>query len=82
MQHELVQNMQDTSHLVISLASLMLYRDNGDGHRVLVFPLMGPCVRSPFLDNIPMAARMSAAKQLLGTLESLHSAGIVHRGEY
>lgn len=81
MQHELVQNMQDTSHLVISLASLMLYRDNGDGHRVLVFPLMGPCVRSPFLDNIPMAARMSAVKQL-GTLESLHSAGIIRRGEY
>ena len=81
MQHELVQNVQDTSHLVISLASLMLYRDNGDGHRVLVFPLMGPCVRSPFLDNIPMAARMSAVKQL-GTLESLHSAGIIRRGGY
>ena len=81
MQHELVQDVQDTSHLVISLASLMLYRDNGDGHRVLVFPLMGPCVRSPFLDNIPMAARMSAVKQL-GTLESLHSAGIIRRGEY
>jgi serine/threonine protein kinase len=30
---------------------------------------------------MPMATRMSAAKQLLEALESLHKAGIVHRGE-
>ena len=83
MQHELVRNVQDTSHLVVSLVSFMLCRDdNGDGHCVLVFPLMGPCVSSLFLENIPMATRMSAARQLLETLETLHNAGVVHRGEY
>jgi serine/threonine protein kinase len=83
MQHELVQNLQDKSHLVISLASFMLPRDDdGNSHRVLVFPLMGPCVRPPILKKIPMATRMSAARQLLEALENLHNAGIVHRGEH
>lgn len=29
----------------------------------------------------PMSVRMSAAKQLLKAVESLHKAGIVHRGQ-
>lgn len=42
---------------------------------------MGPCVHPVELEKVPMASRMSAARQLLEGLENLHKAGIVHRGK-
>ncbi|KAE8141648.1 kinase-like protein [Aspergillus pseudotamarii] len=78
MQNEIIQNVQDTSHLVTYLDTFLL-PGNGCHHRALVFPLMGPCLNSHILRNMPMATRMYAARQLLEAVESLHKAGIVHR---
>ncbi|EEH22255.2 CMGC protein kinase [Paracoccidioides brasiliensis Pb03] len=78
MQDEILQNVQDTSHLVTYLATFLLPGNNCH-HRVLVFPLLGPCLYPIILRKMSMATRMSAAKQLLEALENLHKAGIVHR---
>ncbi|KAL2813008.1 kinase-like domain-containing protein [Aspergillus granulosus] len=79
-QEQIIRNVQDTSHLVTYLTTFELPRGDGGGcHKVLVLPLMGPCVSIYTLGSIPMAARMSAARQLLEALEQLHNAGIVHR---
>jgi hypothetical protein len=72
-----IKKIQDPSHLVTYIATFVLPRD----HRVLVFPLMGPCIDPIDLKTIPMATRMSAAHQLLKTLANLHEAGIIHRGK-
>ncbi|EEP79848.1 predicted protein [Uncinocarpus reesii 1704] len=77
MQEKILQNVQDTSHLVTYLATFCLCGD-GCNHRVLVFPLRGPAV-DLYASRKPMASRMSAARQLLMALDSLHKAGIVHR---
>lgn len=85
MHEKIIQDVQDTSHLVTLLDTFLLPRPAGDNrqHRVLVFPFMGPCLCSLVLKkmSIPMATRMYAARQLLEALENLHKAGIVHRGE-
>lgn len=82
MQNEVMQNVQDVSHLVTYLGTFLLPGNSSKcHHRVLVFPLMGPCLTPLILGNMCMATRMSAAKQLLEALENLHKAGIVHRGE-
>lgn len=85
-QNEILRKVQDTSRLVTYSATFLLSRDEGSEgkHRVLVYPLMGPCLEPTTLRlrKMPMATLMSAAKQLLQALESLHKAGIVHRGEY
>ncbi|KAJ5611893.1 hypothetical protein N7528_008998 [Penicillium herquei] len=77
-QDEIIQNIPDTSHLVTYLATFLLHR-NIYYHRVLVLPLMGPCLDGILLGKMTMATRMSAARQLLEALEVLHKAGIVHR---
>ncbi|QSS59690.1 DUF221 domain-containing protein [Histoplasma capsulatum] len=84
MQEEIRKNVQDTSHLVTSLATSTLPVPAGkSSHRVLVFPLRGRSLGSMHVNRIlPMSTRMSAARQLLKALESLHSAGIVHRVLY
>jgi hypothetical protein len=76
---EITRNVQDPSHLVTYLATFLLPGNESD-HRVLVLPLRGPSMDFYYRDRIPLASRMSAAKQLLMALESLHKAGIVHRG--
>ncbi|KAE8324245.1 kinase-like domain-containing protein [Aspergillus sergii] len=75
-----IQDIQDTSHLLTYLATFLLPRpgDSGD-HKILVFPLIGPCLSWKALHKTSMATRMSAARQLLEALENLHKAGIVHR---
>jgi hypothetical protein len=78
---EINRNVQDPSHLVTYLATFLL-PGNECVHRVLVLPLRGPSMDFYYRDRIPFASRMSAAKQLLMALESLHKAGIVHRGEW
>lgn len=54
---------------------------NEPRHRVLVYPLMSPCIDSILLRKISMASRMSAARQLLKALEQLHKAEIVLCGK-
>lgn len=77
----ITQNVHDTSHLVTYLDTFEI-AGNVCTHRVLVLPLMGPCISHCIVQEMPMATRMSAARQLLEALENLHKAGIVHRGEY
>ena len=81
MQNEIRQDVKDTSHLIIYLGTFLLHGDECD-HRVLVFPLQGECLVSLNVEKKAMYTRMSSAKQLLEALESLHKAGIVHRGKY
>ncbi|KAE8307913.1 kinase-like domain-containing protein [Aspergillus transmontanensis] len=80
MQDKIIQDVQDTSHLLTYLATFLLPRpgDSGD-HRVLMFPLLGPCLSWKVLHKTSMATRMSAARQLLEALKNLHKTGIVHR---
>lgn len=81
MQDEILQSVQDTSRLVTCLATFSLLGSN-TSHQVLVLPLMGPHLNSfHVLKKYSMPTRMSAARQLLEALESLHKGGIVHRGE-
>jgi serine/threonine protein kinase len=77
-----IKTVQDTSRLVLYTATFFLPRDNDKSyHRVLVFPMKGPSICTLSLQRTPMASRMSAARQLLETVASLHKAGIIHRGE-
>ncbi|OAX79303.1 serine/threonine protein kinase [Emergomyces africanus] len=80
MQNEILQNVQDTSNLVTCSATFLLPSGSSKSyHRVLVLPLLGPCITSLILDRMALAIRMSAAKQLLEALERIHQAGIIHR---
>ncbi|KAJ6016791.1 hypothetical protein N7451_000170 [Penicillium sp. IBT 35674x] len=80
MQHEILQNVKDTSHIATILTTFLLPTDvKSIQHRVLVFPLLGPYCDFGKHQDIPMASRMSAARQLLEALKSLHEAGIIHR---
>jgi hypothetical protein len=80
-QDEIIKTVQDTSRLVIYTATFFLPRDDQSYHRVLVFPMKGPSICTISLKRTSMAFRMSAARQLLETVASLHKAGIIHRGE-
>lgn len=78
MQNEIIRNIHDTSHLLTYQETFLLQGSHGY-HRVLVFPLQGPNLRD-HARRTSVAARMSAAKQLLHGLKALHGGGIVHRG--
>ncbi|CAI7611641.1 unnamed protein product [Penicillium glandicola] len=80
-QAEIKRRVQDKSHLAVYLNTFLLPcgSKNDTYHRVLVLPLIGPCISWHILTKSSMAARMSAAQQLLKALESLHKVGIVHR---
>lgn len=80
MQEEILQSVQNISHLVTYLATFSLCGD-GCKHQVLVFPWQGDCLDDLRVQMMSMTTRMSAARQLLEVLESLHNAGIVHRGK-
>lgn len=77
---EIKRTVEGTSHLVTPMATLFIRGKDSD-HRVLVFPLRGPSLDSLVGREIPISTRMSAAKQLLEALASLHEGGFVHRGE-
>ncbi|WEW60993.1 hypothetical protein PRK78_006482 [Emydomyces testavorans] len=79
MQKEILKYVKDTSHLTLYLDTFML-PGHGQNHQVLVFPLHGHALSAHTISDKSMATRMSAARQLLQALESLHKAGIVHRG--
>ncbi|CAG8211573.1 unnamed protein product [Penicillium olsonii] len=78
-QDEIIETVQNTSGLVIYTETFFLRRDDESEHRVLVFPVKGPSISTLSLKRIPVASRMSAARQLLETVASLHEAGIIHR---
>lgn len=79
MQNTVMRTVQDTSGL-LTYEDTFVIRGYDGYHRVLVFPVRGPCLNS-CLREMSLAARMSAAGQLLTALKSLHGGGIVHRGE-
>ncbi|KAJ5249263.1 hypothetical protein N7468_000714 [Penicillium chermesinum] len=78
-QDEIIKTVRDTSRLVIYEATFSLFIDDKSCYRVLVFPMKGPSICTLTLKSIPMASRMSAARQLLETVAALHEAGIIHR---
>ncbi|KAI8944767.1 kinase-like domain-containing protein [Xylaria longipes] len=64
---------------IVTYRSTFEVSGRGSGrHHVLVMPLLGPNLETR-LREASMAARMSAARQLLIALKTLHQAGIVHR---
>ncbi|KAK7425618.1 hypothetical protein QQZ08_007941 [Neonectria magnoliae] len=69
---------RDTSHLLTYRDTFFLDGSHGR-HRVLVLPLQSPNLRD-YTWRTSVAERISAAKQLLEDLKSLHDLGIVHRG--
>jgi serine/threonine protein kinase len=83
MQKEILRTVQDTSNLLTYLKTFFLPGQHHN-HRVLVFPMRGPsihyCLEQEQM-SLPVATRMSAARQLLKALEQLHNAGIVHQSE-
>lgn len=80
MQNEIIRTVQDSSNLLTYEDTFFSLRGYMGDHRVLVFPVRGPSLRH-CLKQMSIAARMSAAGQLLKALKCLHSGGIVHRGE-
>ena len=81
MLNAIAKSVKDTAHLIVYEDTFLLDSPHGE-HTVFVFPLHGPNLGSfSYREKLSIASRMSAAKQLLQALKSLHSAGIVHRGE-
>lgn len=78
-QNRILDEVEDTSHLSMYQRTFFLHGNERD-HRVLVLPLQGKCLTIYNVSEKPMAIRMSAARQLLQAVESLHRAGFVHRG--
>lgn len=77
MQNKIIRTVQDTSRLLIYKDTFLIHGYHGY-HRVMVFPVRGPSLGS-CLRKMSLAARMSAARQLLVALKCLHDGGIVHR---
>lgn len=62
-QDEITRTVSDTSRLVMYKDTFLLPED--PKHRVIVLPLMGPCLTPISINQLSMPSRMSAAKQLL-----------------
>ncbi|KAG8670363.1 hypothetical protein FPOAC2_09717 [Fusarium poae] len=79
-QKTITSAVQDTARLLIYQGTFMLPSPfKTTQHRVLVFPLLGPSLRT-YASSMSTAARRSSAKQLLQAIKALHDGGIVHRG--
>ena len=74
------ENMDNLAGLVLYERTFFLEGDMGQQHRVLVLPLVGPNLECT-VEERPLIARRSAARQLLEYLVRLHTAGIVVIGE-
>ena len=79
MQSEILRTVHDTSNLVVYQSAFLLPGQGGNHHRVLVLPLLSPSLGYRAI-QLPVATRVSAAKQLLVALRGLHDVGLVHRG--
>lgn len=77
------QRVKDPTRLVLCKDAFNLHRTDGFvtyKHNVLVLPLRGPSLSTILMDiKTTGSYRMSAAKQLLQAVASIHSAGLVHR---
>jgi serine/threonine protein kinase len=80
MQNGILRTVCDTSHLVTHEDSFLLAGHGSNHHRVLVLPLLSPNLGYRAI-QLPVATRVSAAKQLLVALKGLHDVGLVHRGQ-
>ncbi|CEI70344.1 hypothetical protein FVEN_g1141 [Fusarium venenatum] len=69
---------QDTSRLLIYQKTFRLPGASKTHHRVLVFPFLGPSLRT-YASSMSTAPRRSSAKQLLQAIKALHDGGVVHR---
>lgn len=82
---EIAKRIRDRTRVVLCQDSFVLSRMDGETeyrHTVLVLPLRGPSLESLLTQSKrPLADRMSAAKQLLQAVLSIHDAGLVHRGK-
>ncbi|KAK2601430.1 hypothetical protein N8I77_010879 [Diaporthe amygdali] len=82
--HKLIQSSKiDKSHLLLCQDTFTLRGPHGS-HHVLVLPLAGSGLQSlsvtpmMHITDTPIKSRISAAKQLLDAVNSLHQAGLVH----
>ncbi|KAH6970210.1 kinase domain-containing protein [Fusarium avenaceum] len=73
----IASTVQDTSRLLMYRETFLLEAPKTQ-HRVLVFPLMGPNLRT-YARSMSTAVRMASAKQLLQAIKALHDGGVVHR---
>lgn len=80
-QETVAHSVEDSSHLILcnTKETFLLQGPNGT-HRVLVLPLAGPNLMT-LATGRPIHQRMSAAKQVLEAIASLHEAGLVHGGK-
>ncbi|KAF9769802.1 hypothetical protein IL306_012731 [Fusarium sp. DS 682] len=89
-QNMIASAVKDTSRLLMYRETFLLPGAPQTYHRVLVFPLMGPNLQTHAVYAIyayprsksycmPMAARLSSAKELLQAIKALHDGGVVHR---
>jgi serine/threonine protein kinase len=79
MQNEILRTVRNTPNLVTHQGSFLLPGHGSNYHRVLVLPLLSPSLGYRAM-QLPVATRVSAAKQLLVALKGLHDVGLVHRG--
>ncbi|KAM0232621.1 hypothetical protein ACHAPO_007778 [Fusarium lateritium] len=77
-QNIIASAVQDTSRLLIYQKTFMLPGASKTHHRVLVFPLLGPSLRT-YASSMSTTVRRSSAKQLLQAIKALHDGGVVHR---
>ncbi|KAG4427691.1 hypothetical protein IFR05_016827 [Cadophora sp. M221] len=77
MQNEILRTFRDTSHLVTHEGSFLLPGHGSIHHRVLVLPLLSPSL-SYRARQLPVATRISAAKQLHVALKGLHNVRLIH----
>ncbi|KAH6699038.1 protein kinase [Leptodontidium sp. MPI-SDFR-AT-0119] len=77
-QGEMHKALQDPSQFVLYQDVFYIASAGGTQHMVFVYPLRGLNLRDTFSET-PVALRMSAAKQLLLAVKSMHDAGFVHK---
>jgi serine/threonine protein kinase len=77
-QDMIASTVHDTSRLLMYRETFLLEAPKTH-HRVFVFPLLGPSLRT-HARSMSIAVRMASAKQMLQAIKSLHDGGVVHRG--
>ncbi|KAI0542247.1 kinase-like domain-containing protein [Xylaria digitata] len=77
-QNKINQILGSAPYIVTFCDTFQVSGAGGDHHYILVMRLLGPNLDTRFREA-SMAARMSAARQLLIALKTLHHVGIVHR---
>ncbi|WZH42247.1 kinase-like domain-containing protein [Fusarium acuminatum] len=76
-QDMIASTVHDTSRLLMYRETFLLEAPKTH-HRVFVFPLLGPSLRT-HARSMSIAVRMASAKQMLQAIKALHDGGVVHR---